>query len=39
VSRALLDAGVGRGDIVGVMLEKSVWAVVSLVGVLRAGAA
>lgn len=39
VARALREAGVRRGDVVGVMVERSVAMVVGLLGVMKAGAA
>mgnify|MGYP000844428799 CR=1 FL=1 len=39
VCRALSDAGVKRGDVVAIAMDSSISAVVSVLGVLRAGAA
>jgi amino acid adenylation domain-containing protein len=39
IASALIDKGVGIGDRVGIHLEKSVEAVASLYGIMRAGAA
>lgn len=39
VARSLLDKGIGRGDVVGLCVNRSVDVVVGILGTLRAGAA
>ncbi|WP_242902268.1 non-ribosomal peptide synthetase [Actinomadura terrae] len=39
LARALADRGIGRGDLVGICLERDEWLVPALLGVWKAGAA
>jgi amino acid adenylation domain-containing protein len=39
IAAYLIDHGIGRGDKVGVMIERSIYAIVSFLGILKTGAA